>query len=247
MNALFDMKTLAAIALTALAAVPQAQAAPREAVAADVPESPRILTDRNSVLILIDHQPQTMFGVASHDRQTIVNNVEALARTARAFNLPVVLTTVAADSFTGALLPEIARHFPGQEVIDRTTLNAWADPRVVEAVKKTGRTKLIMAGAWTELCLTLPVLSALQAGYEVYFVPDASGGSSPEAHQLGIQRMIQAGATPVTWVGVASELQYDWARKDTYEAVNQIFMEHGGAFGAGITYRRELNRRMTAK
>jgi nicotinamidase-related amidase len=231
----------AVFTLVALAAHPSGAAPPRDAgPAVNVKESDRILTDRNAVLILIDHQPQTIFGIGSHDRQTIINNTEALARTAKAFGLPVILTTVAADTFTGPLIPEIRRHFPDAEIIDRTTLNAWADPRVVEAVKKTGRRKLIMAGTWTELCLTLPVISAIDAGYEVYIVPEASGGSSPEAHQMGVQRMVMAGAVPVTWVGVASELQYDWARKDTYEAVNRIFMEHGGAFGAGINYRRAM-------
>jgi nicotinamidase-related amidase len=154
--------------------------------------------------------------------------------------MPVILTTVAAESFTGPLIPEIQRVFPNQEVIDRSSLNAWADERFVNAVKKTGRKKLIIAGTWTELCLALPVLSALEAGYEVYFVADASGGSSLEAHQLGIQRMIQAGAKPLTWIGVISELQYDWARKDTYEAVNQIVTEHAGAWGAGVNFIRAM-------
>lgn len=238
------LKHAAAAATLAVAAVVGAGAATAQPVvkaqSVDAKESRRIITDKNAVLILIDHQPQTIFGIQSHDRHTIINNTEALAKTAKAFGLPVILTTVAANSFTGPLIPEIARHFPGQEVIDRTTLNAWADPRVVEAVKKTGRKKLIMAGTWTELCLTLPVISAIEAGYEVYIVPEASGGASLEGHQMGVQRMVMAGAVPLTWVGVASELQYDWARKDTYEAVNQIFMQHGGAFGAGINYRRAM-------
>lgn len=227
---------VAALAFTGAAG---AQTAPRKPVpGVDAAESARFITADNAVMVFIDHQPQTIFGIASHDRQVIINNAAALAKTAKAFDMPVVLTTVAADTFTGPLIPEIRSVFPDAPIIDRSTLNAWADPRVVEAIRKTGRKKIIMAGTWTELCLTLPVLSALDAGYEVYFVPDASGGSSPEAHQMGVQRMVQAGAVPLTWVGVISELQYDWARKDTYEAVNQIIMQHGGAFGAGVNYVR---------
>jgi nicotinamidase-related amidase len=205
-------------------------------------ESREIITRHNAAVIFIDHQPQTIFGIASHDRQTIINNTEALAKTAKAFGLPVVLTTVAAESFTGPLIPELRRLFPTHEVIDRSALNAWADEKFVQAVKKTGRKKLIFAGTWTELCLALPVLSALEAGYEVYFVADASGGSSVEAHQLGIQRMVQAGARPMTWIGVISELQYDWARKDTYDAVNDIVTQHGGAWGAGVNFVRAMKR-----
>lgn len=203
-------------------------------------ESRELITKDNSVLILIDHQPQTLFGIASHDRQTVINNVEALAKTAKAFGIPTILTTVAATTFTGPLIPEIRNVFPNQEVYDRTSLNTWADKRIVDAVKKTGRKKLIFAGVWTELCLALPVLSAIEDGYEVYFVADASGGSSVEAHQLGIQRMIQAGARPLTWIGVISELQYDWSNKETYDAVNKIVTEHGGAWGVGVNFVRAM-------
>lgn len=233
-----------ALAFAAAATVPAAPAlaAPAAPQPGYTKESHEIITKDNSVLILIDHQPQTIFGIASHDRQTIINNVEALAKTAKVFGIPTILTTVAADSFTGPLIPEIRRVFPDQEVYDRTTLNAWADKRIVDAVKKTGRKKLIFAGTWTELCLALPVLSAVEAGYEVYFVADASGGSSVEAHQLAIQRMVQAGAHPLTWIGVISELQYDWANKATYDAVTRIVTEHGGSWGAGIIYSRSLRK-----
>lgn len=143
---------------------------------------------------------------------------------------------------TGPLIPEIRRVFPDQEVYDRTSLNAWADQRIVDAVKRTGRKKLIFAGTWTELCLALPVLSAIEAGYQVYFVADASGGSSVEAHQLGVQRMVQAGARPLTWIGALSELQYDWKNQGTYDAVMQIVTQHGGAWGTGINYSRSLRK-----
>lgn len=229
----------AAIALSAIAA-PAASTFAATPQPGNTKESREIITKDNAALILIDHQPQTIFGIGSHDRQTIISNTEALAKTAKTFGMPVVLTTVAADTFTGPLLPEISRLFPQQEVIDRSSLNAWADPRFVEAVKKTGRKKLIMAGVWTELCLALPVLSAIEAGYEVYIVADASGGVTTESHQLGIERMVQAGARPLTWIGVISELQYDWARQDTYEAVNRIVTQHGGAWGAGVNLVRAM-------
>lgn len=201
-------------------------------------ESQQILTAKNSTLILIDYQPQTVFGVQSHDRSLLMNNVKGLAKTAKAFKIPTVLTTVAAETFTGPQMQAITDIFPNTPIYDRSSLNAWADKRVVSAVKKAGRKKLIMAGLWTELCLTLPVLSALEDGYEVYIVTDASGGASSEAHAMAIQRMVQAGATPVTWVGVISELQYDWSHQETYEAVNKIVMEHAGSWGAGVEYYR---------
>lgn len=228
------------IALTASLAVATAMSASPTLAATLQPgyakESREIITKHNAALILVDHQPQTIFGIASHDRQSIINNTEALAKTAKAFGLPVVLTTVSAEAFTGPLIPEIRRVFPNDEVIDRSSLNAWADPRFVDAVKKTGRKKLIFAGTWTELCLALPVLSAIEAGYEVYIVADASGGSSIEAHELAIQRMVQAGARPMTWIGVLSELQYDWSNTETYDAVMKIVTQHGGSWGAGINY-----------
>lgn len=241
-SSLHQLAGALAIALSAALTPAIAAATAPASVAANAKESREIITRDNAAVIFIDHQPQTIFGIASHDRQTIINNTEALGKTAKAFGLPVILTTVAAESFTGPLIPELRRLFPGQEVIDRSALNAWADERFVEAVKKTGRKKLIFAGTWTELCLALPVLSAIEAGYEVYFVADASGGSSVEAHQLGIQRMVQAGARPMTWIGVISELQYDWARQDTYEAVNDIVTQHAGAWGAGVNFVRAMKR-----
>ncbi|BCS35690.1 hydrolase [Luteitalea sp. TBR-22] len=200
-------------------------------------ESTRLVTPRNATLLLIDYQPQMIFGVGSIDRQLLLNNVEALAKTALAFELPVILTTIAASSFSGPLIPQLARLFPERDAIDRSAINTWADHRVVQEVRAIGRQKLVMAGLWTEVCLTLPVLSALEAGYDVYFVADASGGSSTAAHDLGVQRMVQAGATPLSWVQLLSELQYDWARKETYDAVNRIVAEHAGAWGTGGFYR----------
>ena len=201
-------------------------------------ESARILTPQNSTLILIDYQPQTVVGVQSHVHSLVMNNVVGLAKTAKVFDLPTILTTVAAETFTGPLMQAITDVYPDKPVYDRSSLNAWTDNRVVGDIEKAGRKKLIMAGLWTELCLTLPVLSALDHGYEVYIVTDASGGASAEAHAMGIERMVQAGAVPMSWIGVISELQYDWADTETYEAVNQLVIQHGGAWGAGVEYYR---------
>ncbi|MFE7633276.1 hydrolase [Kitasatospora sp. NPDC057518] len=198
--------------------------------------SPDLLTPDNAVVLFVDHQPQMFFGTGSGDRTAIVNATVGLAKAARAFDVPTVLTTVAAESFSGPLLPQLAAVFPKAEVLDRTSMNAWEDEAVVEAVKATGRGKVVIAGLWTEVCLVLPVLSMIDQGYEVYVVTDASGGISPQAHEHAVQRMTQAGAVPVTWVQVLLELQRDWARTETYGVVTDIVKEHGGAYGLGIVY-----------
>lgn len=195
-----------------------------------------LLTPQNSTLLLIDHQPQMIFGVRSHDRQAIRNNVAALAKSAKTFKVPTVLTTVAAETFSGPLIPEIRNVFPKNEVYDRTSMNTWDDKRVVKAIEASGRKKLIIAALWTEVCLTMPALEALNAGYEVYIVTDASGGTSKEAHDMAVERMVQAGAIPVTWQQVMLEWQRDWSRQETYEAVTGIAREHSGAYGVGIEY-----------
>ncbi|MED4586722.1 hydrolase [Brevibacillus choshinensis] len=199
-----------------------------------------LLTADNSAIILVDHQPQMLFGVQSADRQTIINNTVGLAKTAKVFNAPIILTTVAAETFSGPIHPHIQEVFPDHKPIDRTTMNSWEDENFVEAVKKTGRKKLIMAALWTEVCLAFPVISAIKDGYEVYIVTDASGGTTTEAHNMSIQRMIQAGAIPVTWQAVLLEYQRDWAREETYEAVMSIVMEHSGAYGAGVVYAQTM-------
>ncbi|MEU8924865.1 hydrolase [Kitasatospora sp. NPDC048545] len=198
--------------------------------------SPDLLTPDNAVVLFVDHQPQMFFGTGSGDRTAIINATVGLAKAARAFDVPAVLTTVAAESFSGPLLPQLAAVFPKAEVLDRTSMNAWEDEAVVEAVRATGRGKVVIAGLWTEVCLVLPVLSMIDQGYEVYVVTDASGGVSPQAHEHAVQRMTQAGAVPVTWVQVLLELQRDWARTETYGAVMEIVKEHGGAYGLGVVY-----------
>jgi nicotinamidase-related amidase len=199
-----------------------------------------LLTPNNCALILIDHQPQMFFGVESASRQTIINNVVGLAKAANIFKVPTILTTVAAKSFSGPLIPELQAVFPAQTPIDRTSMNSWEDKNFVAAVEKTGRKKLVIAALWTEICLAFPAISAIQAGYEVYAVVDASGATTAEAHNAAIQRMLQCGVIPVTWVQVLCELQRDWARQDTYDAVTQLAKEHAGAYGLGVFYAQSM-------
>ncbi|MFC4502680.1 MULTISPECIES: hydrolase [Streptomyces] len=195
-----------------------------------------LLTPGNCAVLFVDHQPQMFFGTGSGDRTAIINATVGLAKAARTFEVPVVLSTVAAESFSGPLLPQLADVFPEQKIIDRTTMNAWEDLAFVDAVKATGRKKLVIAGLWTEVCVVMPTLSALAQGYEVYVVTDACGGVTPQAHEHAVQRMVQGGAVPVTWVQVLLELQRDWARAETYGATTGVVKEHGGAYGLGIVY-----------
>lgn len=198
-----------------------------------------MLTPDNCVLILIDHQPFQFAGLRSHDTQTIINNVVGLAKSAKAFNVPTLLTTVV-ENKGGLLLKQLQDVFPEQKPIDRTFINTWEDERVVAWVKKTGRRKIVMAALWTEICLAFPVIHALGDGYEVYFVTDASGGVSLEAHEMAVQRMIQAGGVPLTWTVFASELQRDWARTATVPALGQMLVEHMGNVGTSLLWEQQL-------
>ncbi|MDQ0877630.1 nicotinamidase-related amidase [Paenibacillus sp. V4I3] len=228
--------------LVAKAETPAATAASKDkpAIQAKAVPSPRLLTPTNHTLLMIDHQPQMAFGTSSINIQELRNNVTGLAKAAKAFNVPTVLTTVAAKSFSGPIFPEIQAVFPDQEPIDRTTMDAWEDQRVVDKVNSYGNKKLVVSGLWTEVCDLSAVLSAIDQGYEVYIVTDTSGGVSKEAHDMAIQRMIQAGATPITWEQYLLELQRDWARSETYKATTDIAKEHGGAYGLGIIYSQEM-------
>jgi nicotinamidase-related amidase len=196
-----------------------------------------LLTPKESVFLLIDHQPFQFANLHSHEPTMIENNVIGLAKSAKVFGVPTILTTVNEER-GGLLIKGLQDVFPEQKPINRTFINAWEDSRVVEAVKKTGRKKLIIAALWTEICLTMPVLQALGDGYEVYIVTDASGGVSIEAHDMGVRRMVQAGAVPMTWMAVLSELQRDWARESTLPGVADIVAQHGG--GSGVAYAWEL-------
>ncbi len=198
-----------------------------------------MLTPDNCVLMLIDHQPFQVSGVKNIDTVLMINNVVSLAKAAKAFNVPTLLTTVVQDR-GGYLIKPLQAVFPEQTPIDRTTINTWEDERCVEWVKNTGRKKIVFAALWTEICLAFPVIHALGDGYEVYFVTDASGGTSVEAHEMGIARMIQAGAIPLTTGVFASELQRDWARADTVPALSEIIIEHSGGVGTNLSWEWQL-------
>jgi nicotinamidase-related amidase len=196
-----------------------------------------VLTPQNSQLIFIDHQPQMAFGVQSIDRQVLKNNTVALAKAAKVFNIPTIITTVETESFSGYTYPELLDVFPGKKVLERTSMNSWDDQKVRDALASAGRKKVVVAGLWTEVCNTTFALCAiLEGNYEIYMVADASGGTSKEAHDYAMQRMVQAGVVPVTWQQVLLEWQRDWARRDTYDPVIDIVKEHSGAYGMGVDY-----------
>ncbi len=200
-------------------------------------EKLEVLTPHNSQLIFIDHQPQMAFGVQSIDRQALKNNTVALARSARLFDIPTTITTVETDSFSGHTYPELLAVFPAHPLLERTSMNSWDDQKVRDALAGHGRRKIVVSGLWTEVCNLSFALSAMHdADYEIYMVADASGGTSREAHDYAMDRMVQAGVVPVTWQQVLLEWQRDWARRDTYDGVMDIVREHSGAYGMGVDY-----------
>jgi len=199
-----------------------------------------VLTPQNSQLIFIDQQPQMAFGVQSIDRQTLKNNVVALAKAGKAFGIPTTITTVETLGFSGPTYPELLAVFPEAPLLERSSMNSWDDQKVRDALAvnaREGRKKIVVSGLWTEVCNLTFALSALKdTDYEIYMVADASGGTSKDAHDYAMQRMIQAGVVPVTWQQVLLEWQRDWARKDTYDATIGIVREHSGAYGMGVDY-----------
>lgn len=196
-----------------------------------------VLTPDNCQMIFIDQQPQMAFGVQSIDRQVLKNNVVGLAKSAKVFNIPTIITTVETESFSGNTFPELLDVFPGKEILERTSMNSWDDQKVRDALAKNGQKKVVVSGLWTEVCNnTFALCAMLEGGYEIYMVADASGGTSKEAHDYAMQRMIQAGVIPVTWQQVLLEWQRDWAHKETYNAVMDIVKEHSGAYGMGVDY-----------
>jgi len=185
---------------------------------------------------LIDFQPQMLFGVSNFDRQGIINNVVALAKAARVFDLPVVLSTVETKSFSGYMWPQVQAIFPKQAPIERSSMNSWDDKNFVAAIEKAGRKKIVLAGLWTETCVALPTIQAIHDGYEVYVVEDCCGDVSQLNHDNAMRRVVQAGAKPVTALSVMLEWQRDWAHRETYDAVMDIVRTHCGAYGIGVEY-----------
>jgi nicotinamidase-related amidase len=198
-----------------------------------------LLSPERSVLLLIDHQPFQFSNLHSHEPTLVINNVVGLAKAAKAFNVPTILTTVTEER-GGFLLKQLQEVYPTQKPINRTFINTWQDKRVVEAVKKTGRKQLIMAALWTDICLAMPVIQSLADGYDVFFVTDASGAVSREAHDMAVLRMMQAGAVPITWIAVMSEWQRDWARVETVPAIAEVTVDHGGSSGTAFAWEQQL-------
>jgi len=192
-----------------------------------------LLRPEDSVLVLIDHQPFQLANLNSHDPHIVVNNSTALAKAAKAFDVPTILTSVVVDR-GGHIFQQITDVFPGQEIIDRTLINTWEDPKVVDAVKATGRKQLIIAGLWTEICVAMPAIQAVGEGWDVTVITDACGAVSVEAHEVAIQRMAAAGVNLMTWLALAAEWQRDWARAETAGGLTDVLIQH--AAGSGIAY-----------
>lgn len=196
-----------------------------------------LLTADNSALVFIDHQPQMLFGVGSGiDRQLLINNVLLLAKGAKIYGVPTIMTTVETQAFSGAMWPQLLEVFPGQEPIERTGMNSWDTPAFRDAIKATGRKNIILSGLWTEVCITWPTLQMLAEGYNIYVVEDACAATSLAAHEAALSRMVQAGAVRMTTMATVLEFQRDWANREHYNELMQIVLEHGGAYGIGVEY-----------
>ena len=198
-----------------------------------------LLRPEDSVLVMIDHQPFQLTNLNSHDPQAVVNNSTALAKAAKAFGVPTILTSVLEER-GGYIFPQITGVFPEQKVIDRTLINTWEDKKVVDEVKATGRKQLIIAGLWTEVCVAMPTIQALGEGWDVTVVSDACGGVSVEAHDMAIRRMIGAGANVMTWLAVAAEWQRDWAREETAPGLLEVLKDHAAGSGIAFLWEQQL-------
>jgi nicotinamidase-related amidase len=199
-----------------------------------------LLTPDTCALLLIDQQAGLAFGVSSIDRQTLLNNAVALAKTAIAFGVPVVVSTSASKVYSGPLMPPLAKALPAARVIERKNMNLWEDETAHVAVVATNRRTLLVAGLLTEACVSFPVLSALAEGYAVYVVGDACGGLTAVSHELALRRMEASGARMTSWIQLLLEFQRDWTRHDTYDAARAIVEAHGGGYGVGLAYARDM-------
>jgi nicotinamidase-related amidase len=197
-----------------------------------------LLRPEDSILVLIDHQPYQFTNLHSHEPTMIINNVVALAKLAKVFNVPTVLTSVIEER-GGYIIKGILDVFPDQKPINRTFINTWEDPNVTDIVKKSGRKQLMLAGLFTEICVAMPAIQALGEGYDVFIVTDACGGVTVEAHDMAVRRMAAAGAVPINWLAVLGEWQRDWAR-ETAAGVGGIVLEHGGASAAALAWELQL-------
>jgi len=199
-----------------------------------------LLTPENVTLVLVDYQPQMGFATKSIETEILINNAVGLAKAASVFKVPTILTTVETESFSGKTFTALSDALPGAQAFERTSMNFWEDRNVVSQIEKIGRKKLLLGGLWTEVCIVMPTIQALEAGYEVYVVTDACGATSQNAQEMSILRVVQAGAVPVTWLQVMLEWQRDWARQATYKPVMDIAKTHAGAYGIGIEYAQTM-------
>ena len=200
----------------------------------------KLLTPTDHTLVMIDFQSQMAFATHSIDAVNLRNNAALVAQAAAGFGVSTILTTVAEKSFSGPMFSEITDAFPGQKMLDRTSMNTWEDAAVIERVNQIGKPRIVLSGLWTSVCIVGPALSALDQGFEVYVIADACGDVSTEAHNRAMERMVQAGAQPMTSLQYLLELQRDWARGDTYELTTGIAKKVGGAYGLGVTYAKTM-------
>ena len=200
----------------------------------------QLITPKDHTLILIDFQSQMAFATKSIDPVSLRNNAALVSNAAAGFGVSTILTTVAEKSFSGPMFSEITDPFPGQKLLDRTSMNTWEDAAVIDEVNRIGKDRIVLAGLWTSVCIVGPALSALQQGYEVYVITDACGDISEEAHERAVQRMVQAGARPMTSLQYLLELQRDWARGETYEMTTGVAKKFGGGYGLGIIYAKSM-------
>jgi nicotinamidase-related amidase len=200
----------------------------------------KLLTPTDHVLVMIDFQSQMAFATKSIDPIVLRTNAGLVAHAAAGFKVPTILTTVAEKTFSGPMFTEISDAFPGQKMLDRTSMNTWEDGPVIADVNRIGKKRIVLAGLWTSVCIVGPALSALEQGFEVYVIADACGDVSTEAHDRAMDRMVQAGAQPLTSVQYLLELQRDWARGDTYEMTTGVARKFAGAYGIGLNYARAM-------
>ncbi len=201
---------------------------------------PSLVSPSNHVLIMIDHQSQMAFATKSIDAITLRNNAAMVAKGAAGFGVDTILTTVAEKTFSGPIFDEISSAFPGANVIDRTSMNTWEDGRISDRLNAIGKGRLVFCGLWTSVCIVGPVISAIAQGFDVHVIADACGDVSDEAHERAMQRMLQAGAIPMTSLQYLLELQRDWARTETYDLTTGIARQHGGGYGLGIIYAKTM-------
>ena len=196
----------------------------------------KLYTPEDSAVVFIDHQPQMTFGVANIDRAALINNVTLLAKAAKIYHVPAILTAVETESFSGYVWPQLLDVYPGQPIVERTSMNSWDDAGFRAAIEATGKKNILLTGLWTEVCVTWPAIEMIGAGYNIYVVEDCCGATSTAAHDAALSRMVQAGAVRLTAIAALLEWQRDWAKREHYDELMGLIKQHGGAYGAGVEY-----------